>query len=70
VIGVVLRSDCSICRARIHLDGAHAQTLMYLKLSVPTSDDFPDAALAPFLGPYAGAHSLDRRARHTSSGDL
>jgi len=71
VIGVVAAFGLFYLAERVfHLDRAHGpNTDVPEAVGGRTSDDFPDAHSRPVLVHTSGAHSLDRRARHTSSGD-
>ena len=71
VIGVVSAFGLFYLGERVfHLDRAHIQTLMYLKLSVAGhSDDFPDAHAGPVLVHPSGADFVGSSARHTNTGD-
>ena len=72
VIGVVSAFGLFYLGERVfHLDRAHIQTLMYLKLSVAgTSDDLPDAHARPVLVHTPRADSMGGRARHANRGDV
>ena len=71
IIGVVSAFGLFYLGERVfHLDRAHIQTLMYLKLVRGwTSDDFPDAHARPVLVDTPRADSMGRGAWHANAGD-
>ena len=71
IIGVVAAFGLFYLGERVfHLDRAHIQTLMYLKLSVAGHlTIFPDAHPRPVLVDTPGADSVDCGARHANAGD-
>jgi H+-transporting ATPase len=70
IVGVVAAFGLFYLGERVfNLDRAHIQTLMYLKLSCRTSDDFPDAHPRPVLVDTAGADPVGRGARHADCSD-
>jgi len=71
VIGVVSAFGLFYLGERVfHLDRAHIQTLMYLKLSVAGhSDDFPDAYARPVLVHTSARDSMAGVLGHANGGD-
>ena len=65
------RSGCSTLASRVfHLDRAHIQTLMYLKLSVAGHlTIFLTRTRGPFWSIRPARDFMDRRVRHASGGD-